>query len=80
MSRDTVHRCPGTSFTFGLWFVCTVGVDHEGGEDLAGVGDDPDVEVLDQDQDGFAAVSASDAAVVQSAVWRRVGPDGVAVP
>jgi hypothetical protein len=49
------------------------GIESEGSEELAGDGvDDPDVEVLDEEDDGGSGVGSADADVVEATPWRRV--------
>jgi hypothetical protein len=61
--------------------VVPVGVELEVSEQLSAGRDDPDVQVVDQDQDGLAAVAAPESDVVQAAVVPQgdlaVGVDGV---
>ncbi len=68
MSRDTVHRCPGHGSRFGLGLVVPGWVELKFAEQFAGVGQDADVQVLDQDEDASAGVSPADSDVVQAAV------------
>jgi hypothetical protein len=60
VSWDIVH--------VGLWLVVLGGVELEFSEQFAVGGQDPDVEVVDQDEDVFAGVAAADSDVVQPAV------------
>src|SRR4051812_30504855 len=76
--------CTGVSghrSRFWLGLVVLGGVEFEVSEDLAAGGADPDVAVLDQDQDGSGGVAAADADVVEPAVVAQgelsVGVDGV---
>jgi hypothetical protein len=51
-----------------LWLVVPTGVEDEFSDEFAGVfGDDPDVPVADEHEDGGAGPAAADADVVQSA-------------
>ncbi|MEZ5142960.1 MAG: hypothetical protein R2726_10645 [Acidimicrobiales bacterium] len=67
MSRDTVHRCLGTSFTLWLGLVVPAGVELEVAQDFAFAGGDPDVEVFDEHEDLSAGVASADADVVEAA-------------
>jgi hypothetical protein len=51
-----------------LWLVVLGRVELEFSEEFAVVGEDPDVELVDQDQDVGAGVAAADADVVEPAV------------
>lgn len=51
-----------------LWLVVPAGVKGELAQQFAVVGDDPDVQVGDEQGDSFSGVGAADAEVVQPAV------------
>jgi hypothetical protein len=61
-----------------LWLVVLGRVELEFSEELAVVGEDPDLELVDQDQDVGAGVAAADADVVEPAVVAQ-GEDAAGV-
>ena len=81
MSRDTVHRCLGTSFTFGLWLVIPSRIELEVAKQLAVGGGDPHVQVFHEDQHWSASVAPADADVMQPAAVAQgelaIGVDSV---
>ena len=57
----------GGSFVFEAWLVADVGVEGEVSEEFAGVGgDDSDVEVVDEEDDGGVFVGSADGEVVHA--------------
>ena len=70
MSQDICKaRTPGVRVLslFEAWLVAAVGVEGEGSEEFSGVGgDDADVEVVDEQDDGGVFVGAADADVVHA--------------
>jgi hypothetical protein len=83
MSRDIPDGCRETSRTIlgsSAGLVVLGGVDGEAAEELAVVGDDPDVEVGDEEQDAGAGVGATEADVEEFAAVAEGDAAGLVDP